>query len=77
MMHEWWLIVNIRQRFLVITVLHLPYNITFATKMDHITPIQRSLEDTAKYGGLFMIFREFPQHGYTSGGPGMKTLTAQ
>jgi hypothetical protein len=31
--------------------------------MDHNSPVQRSLEDTARRGGLLMIFREFRWRG--------------
>jgi hypothetical protein len=31
--------------------------------MDHITPIQRSLEDTVKHGELFLIFKELRWRG--------------
>jgi hypothetical protein len=44
-------------RFLVIAVLHFPSNTTYTTQMDHITPVRRSLEDTARHGGLFVIFK--------------------
>ena len=32
-------------------------------EMDHITPVQCSLEDTAKHGGLFVIFKELRWRG--------------